>query len=131
MLPAGWHVPSQEPITLLGSEPEPDLAVIRGGIRQYLDHRPSPQDVGLIVEVADATVRRDRGSKKRVYARSSIAVYWVVNLVENRIEVYTDPTGPVTKPDYRQRQVYGLSDMLPVVIGGQEIGRLVVRELLP
>jgi len=41
------------------------------------------------------------------------------------------PTGPVTKPDYRQRQVYGLADMVPVVIEGQEIGRLVVRELLP
>jgi len=131
ILPVGWRVPSQEPITLVASEPEPDLAVVRGGIRRYLDHHPGPEDLALVIEVADATIRRDRGSKKRIYARAGVRIYWVVNLVENRIEVYTDPTGPIQTPNYRQQQNYSPSDMIPVIIEGREIGQLVVQELLP
>ena len=131
ILPVGWRVPSQDPITLVDSEPEPDLAVVRGGIRRYMEHHPGPEDLALVVEVADATIRRDRGSKKRIYARAGVLVYWIVNLVENQIEVYTDPTGPIQTPNYRQRQNYGPSDMIPVIIEGQEVGRLAVQELLP
>lgn len=131
ILPADWRVPAQEPITLADSEPEPDLVVVRGGIRRYLEHHPGPQDLALVVEVADATLRGDRGSKKRTYARAGILIYWVVNLVENQIEVYADPTGPIQTPNYRQQQNYGPADMIPVIIEGREIGRLAVRELLP
>ena len=131
ILPVGWRVPSQDPITLVDSEPEPDLAVVRGGIRRYMEHHPGPEDLALVVEVADATIRRDRGSKKRIYARAGVLVYWIVNLVENQIEVYTDPTGPIQTPNYRQRQNYGPSDIIPVIIEGQEVGRLAVQELLP
>jgi Uma2 family endonuclease len=85
----------------------------------------------LVVEVADATLSQDRASKKRLYASARIPVYWIVNLLENQIEVYTDPSGPADEPDYRQRQDYGPADTLPVVIEGRELGRVAVRELLP
>ena len=58
-------------------------------------------------------------------------VYWIANLVEGRFEVYTEPSGPVEQPDYGQRQEYGPDDEIPVVLDGNEVGCLLVRELLP
>ncbi len=127
----GWYVDSQEPITTNDSEPEPDVVVVRGARLDYLDRHPGPEDVALVVEVADATVKRDRGTKKRVYARAGIAVYWLVNLVNQQIEVYTQPTQSGKQPDYNQQHIYRLSDMLPVILDGVEIGQIAVRELLP
>ncbi len=131
IVPAGWYVDAQEPITLETSEPEPDVMVVRGETRQYHDRHPGPADLALAVEVADTTLQRDRGSKKRAYARARIPAYWIINLVENQLEVYADPSGPAEEPDYRQRQDYGPTDTVPVWIEGREIGRLPVRELLP
>jgi Uma2 family endonuclease len=122
LISAGWYVDSQEPLTTVDSEPDR---------RQYTDRHPGPQDVVLIVEVADSSLRRDRVFKKRLYAAAGILVYWVVNLPEARIEVYTDPSGPDERPDYRQRQDYGRSDAVPVLIDGVEVGRLPVDDLLP
>ncbi|MGE3808702.1 MAG: Uma2 family endonuclease [Gemmataceae bacterium] len=130
ILPPGWHVESQEPITTDASEPEPDIAVIRGEPREYRDHHPGPAELALVAEVADSTLDRDRGTKKRIYARASIPVYWIVNLGDSCIEVYTDPTGPTENPDYRQRSDHGLSDHVDVVIDGQIVGQLRVAALL-
>lgn len=131
LVPAGWFVNSQDPITTLESEPEPDGSVIRGSRRDYLNRHPAPQDVGLIGEVADSSLTYDRGIKKRVYARAAIPVYWIINLEDRCIEVYTDPTGPADEPDYRQRQVFGENDLVPVVLDGMEVGKLEVKALLP
>ena len=131
LVPAEWYVDSQEPITTDDSEPEPDVVVVRGETRHYLDRHPGPHDVGLVIEVADTTLQRDRGFKKRLYARASIPVYWIVNLSDNQCEVYTEPSGPEPQPDYRQRQDYGASDVIPVVLAGVEVGRIAVQEFLP
>src|SRR5262245_7749406 len=66
VVPAGWYVDEQNPITLASSEPEPDVSVIRGTSRDYSARHPGGADVGLVVEVADATLDRDRGLKKRI-----------------------------------------------------------------
>jgi len=58
-LPEGWHVKSQDPITLAASEPEPDVTVVRGSRRDYADRHPGPADVALVVEVADTGLQRD------------------------------------------------------------------------
>jgi Uma2 family endonuclease len=131
LVPEGWYVDSHEPITTADSEPEPDVVVIRGDPDDYPDFHPSPDAVALVVEVADSTLRRDRTIKKRIYARAGIPVYWIANLIESRFEVYTDPTGPAERPDYRQRQEYGPDDEIPVMLDGVEVGRLFVRDLLP
>jgi Uma2 family endonuclease len=131
LVPAEWYVDSQEPITTDDSEPEPDVVVMRGETRHYLDHHPGPNDVGLVIEVADITLQRDRGFKKRLYARAGLPVYWIVNLSDNQCEVYTEPSGPEPQPDYRQRQDYGPSDVIPVVLAGVEVGRIAVQEFLP
>ncbi len=131
IVPEGWYVDAQEPITLEDSEPEPDVVVVRGNTRDYLDRHPGSQDLALIVEIADSTLERDRTSKKRLYARAGIPVYWIVNLPEQKLEVYTEPINLAAVPTYQQRQDYNLSDEVAVVIEGQEVGRLTVRELLP
>ena len=54
-----------------------------------------------------------------------------MNLIQGQVEVYTGPTGPGNAPDYGQRQDFGRSDDVPVVIDGREVGRIAVSELLP
>jgi hypothetical protein len=131
IMPAGWYVDTQEPITLDDSEPESDVMLVRGEAGHYLDHHPGPDELALVVEVAETTLERDRGLKKRLYARVGIVFYWIINLRERTVEVYTDPSGSVDEPDYRQRLDYGLKDSAPVVIEGREVGRVVVHELFP
>ncbi|MCP3974486.1 MAG: Uma2 family endonuclease, partial [bacterium] len=126
-IPSGWYVDAQEPVTTANSEPEPDVIVVRGDRRQYPDRHPGPQDVALVVEVADSSPARDRSTKKRVYAAAEIPVYWLVNLAKRQIEVYTDPAGPAVEPDYSQRQDYVAADALPVMLEGREIDRIDVR----
>lgn len=131
LLPADWYVDTQEPITTADSEPEPDAVVVRGDTRQYLDRHPGPQDVALVVEVADTTLKRDRTLKKRLYAQAGIPVYWIVNLSERWLEVYTQPSAPTEAPDYGRRQDFGPADWVPVIIENSEVGRIAVQELLP
>jgi Uma2 family endonuclease len=131
LLLAGWFVGSQDPVTTETSEPEPDVAVVRGSPRQYYDRHPGPRDVALVVEIADATLRRDQEWKRRIYAAAGIPVYWIVNLPEKVLEVYMTPSGPADQPGYQQRLIYKASDEVSLVIEGQEVGLIAVRELLP
>ncbi|MDY6785753.1 MAG: Uma2 family endonuclease [Cyanobacteriota bacterium] len=131
ILPAGWYVDSQEPITLSNSEPEPDVVVVRGDTRQYLDRHPNAEEIALVIEVSDTTLQRDRDLKKRLYARSGIPVYWIVNLIERQIEVYTQPSGELDPPDYTQRQNYAHSTLIPVAIENIKVGKLSVSSLFP
>ena len=88
------HVRHQLPLGLSAdSEPEPDIAVIRGQRREYEDHHPGPGDVLLVVEVADKTLAFERGRKAALYAAAGIPEYWVVNLRQQRVEVHRDPVG--------------------------------------
>ena len=105
--------------------------IVRGTHTAYGERHPGPEDVALLVEVADSSLQYDRGTKKRVYARANVQVYWIVNLIDRQIEVYTEPTGPADQPDYLQHHDYREDDTIPVVLDGQEIGQLAVRELLP
>jgi Uma2 family endonuclease len=131
LVPPGWFVQTQQPITTDTSEPEPDVTVVRGNRRLYrqAQRHPGPQDLALLVEVADATLQRDQGPKKRHYAQVKIPVYWIINLIDRRVEVYTEPSGPAENPDYGRRQDFGMEDEVPVVIEGCEVGRIPVRDL--
>ncbi len=81
----------QNPITLdSGSEPQPDIAVVvlRDG---YANAHPGPDDVLLLIEVADSTLDADRNEKLPLYARAGIPEIWIVNLRDRRVEVCTEP----------------------------------------
>ena|SRR3990172_200011 len=90
-----YHVRTQLPLTVsLSSEPEPDLAVIRGDLRDYVDHHPST--AVLVVEVADTTGNFDRNRKGPLYAAAGISEYWVVDLSARVVDVYRDPARDTT-----------------------------------
>ena len=126
-----WYVDSQEPITTTDSEPEPDITVIRGTPRDYADHHPRATDTALIIEVADATLRHDRGIKKRLYARAAIPIYWIVDLNRQTVEVYTVPQAKQQPPDYQQQQTYTANDLVPLMLDGHTVGQIAVRNILP
>jgi Uma2 family endonuclease len=87
--------------------------------------------MALVVEVADSSLGRDRSIKARIYAAGGVPVYWIINLVDDQIEVYTQPTGPDAAPVYRMRQDYRRDDLVPLVVDGIELGPIPGRELLP
>jgi Uma2 family endonuclease len=87
---AGWEIDHHLPIALDDeSEPEPDVAVVRGGPRDYRDAHPSRPV--LIVEVADSSLASDRRYKGSLYARAGIPDYWILNRGGHCLEVYRDP----------------------------------------
>lgn len=129
--PAPWFCRVQSAITLATSEPEPDIAVVHGPERRYTASHPTPPDIGMLLEVADSTLDDDRQEKGALYAQARISQYWIVNLRDRCVEVYSDPTGPSTAPAYRQRQVYGVADAAPLVVAGQSFGAIAVADLLP
>lgn len=133
----GWVVYAQDPIALDDeSEPEPDVVVVVGGELDYLDDHPARP--ALVVEVAETSLYYDRGRKGSAYARSGLPDYWIVNLVDWRIEVYRRPATdnsaelgwryldvglftpgntivPVARPDV----VVAVSDILPEALRRQ------------
>lgn len=131
IIPAGFYVDSQEPTSTVDSEPEPDAMVIRGQPEDYQLRQPEAAQAPLIAEVADSSLQHDRDWKKRIYARAGIPVYWIVNLVQRQIEVYTQPSGETENPDYVQCQVFNPSQDLAVVLDGKEVGRIAVKNVLP
>ena len=126
----GWYVEEQEPIALDTSAPEPDVFIARGESEDYRDRDPEAADLALVVEIAESSLARDRGMKKRIYARAGVPTYWIVNLVDKVIEEYSDPSGPTETPDYRVRRDLRLDDEIALVLDGIEVGRLFVREVL-
>jgi Uma2 family endonuclease len=74
-----------------GSEPEPDVVVLRPRADDYATAAPCPPDVLLLVEVADNSLDADRAIKLPLYAENGIAECWIVNLIERVVEVCRQP----------------------------------------
>jgi Uma2 family endonuclease len=129
-LPTGWRLREQKPIRLGDSEPEPDIAVVRGPASRYEKRHPRPTDIAAAIEVADSSVQYDRAEKGRMYARAGIPIYWIINLVDRHVEMYSDPRNGKA-PAYRCRKDYGQDDHVPLVIAGRMVGHVAVRDLLP
>lgn len=131
MVPDGWTVRCQVGTKLTESRPEPDVAVARGGERTYFARHPGPADLGLVVEVSDSSLDRDQQDKTRIYARDRVPVYWIVNLVDRRLEVYTAPSGPGDDPRYHTLRVFPAGAAVPVELDGTTVGTIPVDDLLP
>jgi len=131
VIPADFHTAMQEPVTLEDSEPEPDVSVVLGTFRDYAERHPSAHEAPLVVEIADATLERDRYSKKRIYARAGIPCFWIVNLADRIVEVYSAPTGQAVHPNYLHQRSYGENESVPVEIEGRRIGVIPVKSILP
>ncbi len=130
-LPAGWHVRVQSAVTTGSSEPEPDLTVVRGTEFDYVSRHPGAGDADLVVEVANSSLSGDREWKGLIYAQARFPVYWIVNLIDMRVEVYTDPSGPDPAPAYRRRQDFVIGRSIPLTIGDVTVEPVAVVDILP
>jgi Uma2 family endonuclease len=128
VLPPGWYIRAAKPVRIpsRASKPEPDRAVVRGGIRDYAQRDPDPHEVGLIAEVSDSSLREDR-ELTRVYGGGGIPVFWIINLVDRQVEVHTMPY----QGGYRSQAIFRPGQEVPVLIDGVEVGRIPVDDLLP
>jgi Uma2 family endonuclease len=86
----------QDPIAVSDrSEPEPDIVIAKLRADEYLDSHPTPEDIILVIEVADSSLSFDRDVKLPLYAATGINEYWLINLVDDRLEIYRQPEGNI------------------------------------
>lgn len=103
------HVRCQLPLAFPEkSEPEPDIALVEGGPRDFLAEHPS--HAVLIMEISDSTLPYDRTVKRTLYATNGIAEYWIVNLKDGQIEVHLD----LDSNEYQTVQTYKPGQQIPV-----------------
>lgn len=101
----GFFVREQAPFDVgTATDPEPDIAVIRGKVRDYVAAHPS--EAALIAEISVSTLIYDRGDKASLYARAGIDDYWIINPVEQQVEVYRQPV-----PDSGKRYGFGYQEV--------------------
>ena len=128
LVPANCHVRKEDPIVASNwSKPEPDLAVVRGKEEDYDERDVTSADVSLVVEIADSSLPADQREMALVYSAGGIAVYWIINLVEQQVEVYSEPG----LNGYQSSQIFKPGQDLAVVIDGALVGQIAVSELLP
>ncbi len=127
----GWHPRLHAPLALgEDSEPEPDVAVVAGTPRDYLDAHPST--AALVVEVADSSLRLDRRLKNGLYARAGLPEYWIVNLVDGALEVHRAPQRAAdASSGWRYRSVEILRPPTTVTPLAAPHARIAVADLLP
>jgi Uma2 family endonuclease len=126
--PSDWHVRGGKPIRLPNttSVPEPDRCLVRGQVRDYLSRHPDPADIALVVEISDSSLSEDRAMAV-IYGAGGVNVYWIVNLVDRLVEVYSKPSSA----GYQSREIFRAGSLIPVVAGGVEIGQIAVAEIMP
>jgi len=131
VLPPGWSVRLQSPVSLDDeSEPEPDLAVVRGRPRDYRDSHPALP--ALIIEVAESSLGFDRANKSSLYARAGVPDFWIVNLVDGVLEVHRDPEPEASASfGWRYRSITRLVPPATVVPLSFDTAAIAVADLLP
>lgn len=126
-----YYVRIRMPIELNDiSEPEPDVAVVSVSPRDYLSKYPTTAT--LIVEVSDTTLAYERNQKASLYAKAGIADYWIVNLINKRLEVYRKPVQMPEQPfgfGYKQTTNYMETERVAPLALPQSF--IVVAEMLP
>lgn len=104
-----WLVDVQNPVRLNSrSEPQPDFVLLRPLDEEYAQRHPTPDDVFLLVEVADSSVKYDSGRKLAAYAKAGVREYWIVNLVKRVVEVYRKPSPDGTYGSFTRLQAEDL-----------------------
>lgn len=130
-VPVGWVTRVQCAVTFTESEPEPDGAIVRGDDATYDGRHPAPADVGIVIEVSDSSLGFDRREKGRIYARAGVPVYWIINVADRQVEVYTDPQPGASPPNYATRTDYLPGQDVPILLDGQVTSAVPAADLLP
>jgi len=105
ILPPGWLVRQEGPLTLTDSEPEPDISVVRGAEADFTAVHPRTAELVIEVAVSSALLDRENAS---LYAEAGVGEYWIVLGSDRKIEVYRRPQGG----HYQERTLVGLDDTL-------------------
>lgn len=128
-----FHVRAQSPLNVnQRTEPEPDVMVIRGALRDYDTRKPIAENVALLLEISDTTLSYDRHRKAAIYAEAGIAEYWLLNLNARMLEARRDP---VPMPDtthgfgYRATFLFAESETVSPLTAPQAV--IHVADLLP
>jgi Uma2 family endonuclease len=120
VLPKGWDCRCQLPVTLLTSEPEPDIAIVSGGADDYESRHPGPDDIGVLIEITRSSIYKDRVEKAKIYAEAKIPEYWIVYVSKGMIEVFSKPTNG-KECRYRQVKQYFKNDSIPLTLRGKKM----------
>ncbi len=129
----GFHVRPQAPLVAdPRSEPEPDVSVVRGGVRDYSESHPAARDTVLVIEISDSSLEYDRVTKGSLYARAGILEFWIANLIDLQLEVHRRPHSNSAAPfgwSYAERFTAATDQSVsPLEIPSATIS---VRDLLP
>jgi Uma2 family endonuclease len=129
LLPPNWYVRTQNGLQTSDSAPEPDVVVVRGNPEDYVLQHPTAADTALVIEVADSSLARDR-LKRRMYARAGIAAYWIVNLIDSTLEVYTHPNAITDQPEFQSEQILDCRQNVELLIPGCQPLSVAVSDLV-
>ena len=127
LVSGNWEVRSQSAIITNDSEPEPDLAVVPGPVGRYGSEHPISSDVVFVIEVADTSLVFDR-RKASVYARVGVPVYWIVNVADRQLEVFSEPD--TANGVYLRQEILAEEQLVDFSIAGAKFGPLPVRDFL-
>ena len=124
------HVRVQGPISLPpNNEPEPDVAIVSGHPDDYLSRQPESTDTIAVMEVADSSIHRDRGTKLQLYANAGIEIYWIVNLLADQIEIYTQPQ--IGSGRYAKSEMLSPGDEISLALPDGRVVAVAVSDVLP
>ncbi|APW59549.1 Uma2 family endonuclease [Paludisphaera borealis] len=113
------------------SMPEPDIAVVRGRLEDFRPRPPSTSEAVLLVEVCQSTKRADYHDKLSLYAEGGAPTYWIVDLDARTVTVHADPMSQGARSIYSRVEAFADDASVPVVFDGRELGRIVVKDVLP
>ncbi len=98
------------PITLLNSEPEPDIAIVRLPVSLYDNHHPYPEDIYWLIEISDKTLTKYLQKKRLIYASAGIREYWVIDVEKRQLKVFKS----LSNGDYKQEETYTTGTISPL-----------------
>ncbi|MFO1420865.1 MAG: Uma2 family endonuclease [Candidatus Competibacteraceae bacterium] len=105
-------VAAQNPVVLSGyAEPQPDISILRWRADDYEQSNPHPEDVLLLIEVSDSTLRYDRDVKIPLYAKNGIPEVWLLDIPDRKLEIYREPING----EYRQRDCRQTGQIAPML----------------
>lgn len=124
---AAYMFRTQQPILRPDdSMPEPDISVVRYQSDYYASRHPMPADIVLVAEVSDSSLSFDRHTKATHYGKAGIAEYWILNLVDNQLEVYRKPDSEI---GFREVVIYKKDEVIATLAVPDQTIR--VADLIP
>ena len=103
---------------------------MRGDRKTYLTRHPGPADVGLIVEIANTSLKNDVETKSRVYATAGIPAYWIVNLTDRVVMLFSEPTKVGSVTEYRVQKSVPRGEIVELLLDGNVVASIPVTDLI-